>query len=92
MFLGTLTFDLYIPESDSLKGKRFIIKSLKDRLRKRFNVSVAENANDLWQRTTLWVVCVSNDGRHLYSTMQNVRDMIEKEPLIEILNCTVEVS
>ncbi|MBF0316771.1 MAG: DUF503 domain-containing protein [Nitrospirae bacterium] len=92
MFLGTLTFDLYMPEADSLKGKRFIVKSLKDRLRKRFNVSVAEDANDLWQRATLWVVCVSNDGRHLDSTMQGIRGMLEKEPLIEILNCTADVS
>ncbi|MBF0343982.1 MAG: DUF503 domain-containing protein [Nitrospirae bacterium] len=92
MFFGTMTIDLYIPESDSLKAKRFIVKSLKDRLRKRFNISIAEDANDLWQRATLCVACVSNEGQHLDSMLQSVRNMIENEPLIEILNCCIEIS
>jgi uncharacterized protein YlxP (DUF503 family) len=51
MIVGLLTLELYLFEAQSLKEKRIIIKSLKDRIKNKFNVSVAEvDANDLWQR------------------------------------------
>ena len=51
MPVGLLTLEIYIPDSHSLKDKRQILRSLKDRLRARFNVAVAElDHNDAWQR------------------------------------------
>ena len=60
--IGVLTLEIYVEHSRSLKDKRHVIKSLKDRLRDRFNVSVAEIAHlDSWQSSLVSVVTVSND-------------------------------
>lgn len=91
MIVGLLQLDLHIPEAGSLKSKRFVVKSLKDRLRKKFNVSVAEDANDLWQRVSFYVATVSNDTRVVNSTLEGVKNMIEKEPLVELLGYSMEI-
>jgi hypothetical protein len=60
-------------ESHSLKDKRHFVKSLKDRLRSRFNVSVAEiDYQDLWQRGLVSAVTVSPDQAHAEQVLQNV--------------------
>jgi uncharacterized protein YlxP (DUF503 family) len=60
MIIGVLTLELHLPESNSLKSKRIIIKSLKDRIKNKFNVSIAEiDGNDLWQRCVLGAACVA---------------------------------
>jgi uncharacterized protein YlxP (DUF503 family) len=62
MIVGLLTLDLHIPESNSLKAKRWVLRSIKDRIRNKFNVSVAEvGANDLWQRSVIGVAIVANE-------------------------------
>ncbi len=91
MVVGLLTLDLFIPDSGSLKSKRFVLKSLKDRLKKRFNISVAEQSNNLWQRVSLYIACVSNNSQHLNSTLENVKNMIEGEPLLEVLDYSMEI-
>lgn len=60
--IGVLTLEIHIEDSHSLKDKRHVIKSLKDRLRERFNVSVAEiDYLDSWQRSVVAAVTVAND-------------------------------
>jgi len=61
--IGVLTFELHLPQARSLKSKRQVVKGLKDRLRSRFNVAVAEldEHNDLWQRASLAVVSVAGN-------------------------------
>lgn len=60
--LGVLTLEIFVEASQSLKDKRHVVKSLKDRLRDRFNVAVAEIAHlDSWQSSTVAVVTVAND-------------------------------
>jgi uncharacterized protein YlxP (DUF503 family) len=59
MVIGACSLELHIPGNGSLKGKRQIIKSLVVRLRREFNVSVAEvGAQDIWQSAIIGVVCV----------------------------------
>jgi uncharacterized protein len=73
MPVGLLTLEIYIPDSHSLKDKRQVLRSLKDRLRARFNVAVAElDHNDTWQRAQVGVVTVSNDPAHLEQSLQAV--------------------
>ena len=73
MPVGLLTLEIYIPDSHSLKDKRQVLRSLKDRLRARFNVAVAElDHNDTWQRAQVGVVTVSNDPTHLEQSLQAV--------------------
>jgi len=63
--IGVLTLDIHVEHSHSLKEKRHVIKSLKDRLRERFNISVAEIDHlDSWQNSVLAAVTVSNDRVH----------------------------
>ncbi len=90
MIIGLLTLDIFIPEAGSLKSKRFVIRSLKDRLAK-FNVSVAEDANNLWQRTTISIVCVTNDTSHLYSTFEKIKNMVLSEASLEVLKMDIEL-
>jgi uncharacterized protein YlxP (DUF503 family) len=63
MPIGLLTLEIYIPEAHSLKDKRQVLRSLKDRLRGRFNVAVAElDGQDSWQRATIGIVTLSNNA------------------------------
>ncbi|MDP2984404.1 MAG: DUF503 domain-containing protein [Candidatus Latescibacter sp.] len=90
MVVGILRIELFIPESASLKSKRFAIKSIKDRLRSRFNVSVAEVDNgDKWQRASLGVAAVSNETRHIDSIMGNVMNLVHGDRRVEVLEATV---
>lgn len=71
--IGVLTLELRIPDAHSLKDKRHVVKGLKDRLRHKFNVSVAEiDHQDLWQRATVAAVTVSSDHTHAEQVLQSV--------------------
>jgi uncharacterized protein YlxP (DUF503 family) len=71
--IGVLTLELRLEESHSLKDKRHVVKSLKDRLRHKFNVAVAEiDHQDLWQRGVVAAVTVSADHTHAESVLQSV--------------------
>jgi uncharacterized protein YlxP (DUF503 family) len=71
--------ELLIPWSRSLKDRRSAVRGLKDRLRSRFNASVAEVAGqDTWQRATLAVCVVDSDRRQLETTMARVRQLAEE--------------
>ena len=77
MVVGTLQVELTIPGVDSLKDKRMVLRSLKDRVRKSFNVSIAEvDDNDQWQSAVLAVVVVSNDRRFANQVLSKVVDFI----------------
>lgn len=66
MNIGLLELKLHIPYAQSLKDKRMTIRSLKDRLRKRFNVSVSEvNHQELWQRAEIGIVSIGSDPTYL---------------------------
>ena len=91
MVIAALSLTLFIPEVASLKAKRKVIKSLKDRIKARFNVAVAEvGALDLWQRAHLGVVAVSNDERMLNSKMDKLINYIESTGLVEPLTAELE--
>ena len=71
--IAFLTLEIRIEAAASLKDKRQVLRSLKDRLRSRFNVSVSElDPSDLWQRATVGVVSVSGSKDYLRGLMENV--------------------
>lgn len=71
--IGVLTLDIHVEQSHSLKEKRHVVKSLKDRLRERFNVSVAEiDFLDSWQTSVVAAVTVSRDRVHAEQVLQAV--------------------
>src|SRR5207237_7607938 len=71
--VALLTLELRIEAAHSLKDKRQVVRSLKDKLRAQFNVAVAElDHTDLWQRATIGVVSISDSRHYLDGLMQNV--------------------
>jgi len=75
MPIAYLTLEIRIEAAHSLKDKRQVVRSLKDRLRNSFNVSVAEiDVTDLWQRATLGVVSISDSRDYLEGLMRNVEN------------------
>ena len=81
MRVGILRADLHIVGAGSLKEKRRVLRSLKDRLFSRFNVSVAEvGSQDLWQRAEIGVALVALDAKTADATLQKVEAFIRQHP------------
>jgi uncharacterized protein YlxP (DUF503 family) len=79
LVVGILELDLFIPGADSLKAKRMVIRSLKDRIRSNFNVSIAEvGDNDQWQSATVAVALVGTDRQFANQVLSKVVDFTEK--------------
>lgn len=92
MIVGLLTLDLHLLEADSLKSKRLLIKSLKDRIRNRYNVSIAEvDAHNLWQRSVIAMACVANEKRLINQIFEDVRKLIQSIPSVELIDSTMEM-
>ena len=78
MVVGVATVSLHLPAATSLKDKRSVVKRLSSRLRARFNVAVAEVADqDYWGRATVAVACLSTEARHAQSMLDTVVRAIE---------------
>ena len=83
--IGILYVRIFIPHAQSLKDKRSVLKSLKDRVRDRFNVSIAEVGDlDKWQLSTLAAVSVGNDRREIDPVLQHIVSFIGSNPPVEI--------
>ena len=78
MVVGTCELIFQLPDNHSLKGKRQVSRSLVQRIRSRFNVSVAEVADlDRWQTLAIGVSCATNDSRHANEVMSKIVDYAE---------------
>ena len=92
MVVGTCRLELRIPESASLKGKRQILRSIKDRVRSRFNVSIAEVGYlEEWQRATLAVACVSNEAKMVDEMLSKIVDLIERHGVALLVDYDIDV-
>ncbi len=92
MIVGLLTLDLHIPESHSLKSKRMVIKSLIDRIRNKFNVSVAEvDANNLWQRSVIGIAYVANETVIINKVFEKIRTLVLSTHSVELIDSTMEM-
>ena len=81
MIVGILEVDLDIAGARSLKEKRQVLRSLKDRLRQNFNISVAEVADqDVWQSAVLGVAVVATDKQYANQVLSQVVNFIERNP------------
>ena len=93
MIVGTLRVRLLIREARTLKDKRQVVKSIKDRLRNSFNVSVAEvDALDNRQMTELGVAMVSNEAHHVKEALGQIVKALRSHPIAEFLDCEQEVT
>ncbi|MEO0478673.1 MAG: DUF503 domain-containing protein [Planctomycetota bacterium] len=81
MYLGVLQFSMAIPHALSLKDKRSVVRALKDRLRNKFNLAIAEVADlDEWTYATFGAATVGNDIPRINSVLDKVVDMLETWP------------
>ncbi len=86
MVVGVCTLELEIPASHSLKDKRHVVKSLTARVRRDFNVSIAEvDSLDSWQHAVLGIVCVSSDANYARGLLEKVMDNIERSRMDAVI-------
>ncbi|MEJ2537298.1 MAG: DUF503 domain-containing protein [Calditrichia bacterium] len=91
LIIGLLTVDLFLPSSGSLKEKRMVIKAIKDKIRHKFNVSIAEvDFLDKWQRARLAVVQVGNSYSFIEKNMTAIFTLIEANGICEIVEHNLE--
>jgi len=87
MIVGVLTIELVIYASSSLKEKRFIVKSIKDKLKHRFNIAIAEiDYLEKWQRAKFGIVTVGNEYSHVENSIQKVFEYLDNWNDFEIVN------
>ncbi len=92
MIVGTLRIRLVLRDSHSLKDKRQVLKSIKDRLSNKFNVSIAEvDHQDEWQQATLGVAMVGTDTRYVNSVLSKLVDHLRFAPGAELVDYELEM-
>ncbi|MHB0877792.1 MAG: DUF503 domain-containing protein [Anaerolineae bacterium] len=91
--VGVCRLQMHIEASGSLKDKRQIVRSVTNRMRRRFNVAVAEIEDlDNWNLATIGIVCVSNDGAYSQALLNKAVNWLENERLdVEIGDFSIEV-
>jgi uncharacterized protein YlxP (DUF503 family) len=88
--VGVMRIELFIPESGSLKTKRFAVKSIKDRLKSKFNISVAEVDNgDKWQRASIGICGVSNDRQFLETMLNKALDLVYGDRRVQVIDSSI---
>lgn len=92
MIVGTCKVDLHLPGRQSLKGKRRVVNSIKNKICHKFNVSISEiESHDLWQRIVFGIVCVSNERKQVQQVLDNVINFIEKNRDVIIIDYQKEM-
>ncbi|MGA1796775.1 MAG: DUF503 domain-containing protein [bacterium] len=89
--IGVCEIHIHLPAIASLKGKRKIVKGLKDRIRSRFNVSVAElDALDKWQRSVIGIACINKDRVRIDQVLNHVVGVVESTPDVVLTDYFIE--
>ncbi len=89
--LGYYQIEIFIPGALSLKDKRFVVQSLKDKVKKKFNVSVAElDGSETWQRSVIGMAMVSNDHGIIENSFDKIICMLDQDARFEIIDRQIE--
>lgn len=92
MKIGFCSMRFYLHGNHSLKGKRQVVRAMKDRLKNKFNVSVAEVGDlDLWQSIHLGVAAVNSDAQYLDGLLQQVVNFVDHLHLAEMTDSHTEI-
>ena len=87
MVVGIVRFEVHLPAAHSLKDKRQIVRSMKERLRERVRASVAEvEFQDLWQRAAIGVAVVAADGGQVREMLQRARAIVDQYLQAQVLD------
>ncbi len=92
MMIGSCEIEILIYESNSLKEKRHVIKSIIERIKSKFNASVAEvGYNELWNRSLIGIAVVSNNKNLCDESISKVINFIDNDERVEILSVNKEI-
>ncbi len=92
MVVGVGLIRLTIHESNSLKAKRRVVKSVLGKVRSKFDLSIAEvDDQDKWQRCTLGFAVVTNEAGHAHSMLETITAYVESLYLAEITDSQIEI-
>lgn len=92
MIIGSICLELDILEAFSLKDKRRVLKSIKERIKNKFNVSISEiDYKDTWNRTLLAIVTVSDDRSFVDRQLQGVVNFVETIHTVSIMSVSQEM-
>ena len=87
MIIGVVEIELFIPHASSLKSKRGVVKSIKDRIRHQFNVSISEvGYQDKWQRCALAIVTVSTTQKYANQQLDKVRLFFDRVYDVQVID------
>lgn len=91
MHVGLLQVHCHVPDAQSLKDKRRIVRGLLDRARARFSVAAAEvDDQDLWQSAVLGFACVSGDTKHAADVMARLLAWVRESPAVSLVDHELE--
>ena len=92
MVVGTLRLDIHLPAAHSLKAKRSVLNHVKERVRHRFNASIAEVGHqDLWQRTALGVAVVGESPSVVDRVLRDILAVVEREERLAVLDYQISI-
>ena len=87
MVVGIVRVELHLPGAQSLKDKRQVVRSMKERIRERVHASVAEvEFQDLWQRAALGIAVVATDGGQVREMLQSARHIVDQYLQAQVLD------
>ncbi|MCK4538750.1 MAG: DUF503 domain-containing protein [Candidatus Krumholzibacteria bacterium] len=91
MLVACLRIQLHLPGCKSLKEKRFVLNSLKDRLRSRFNLALCEtDYQDKWQRSALAIVTIAGSRKGVDKSVQAIVTFLERQERAVLIECDKE--
>ena len=92
MVVGSLQVRLLVREARTLKDKRQVVRSIRDRLRHEYNVSIAEVDHlDDHRQVTLGIATVGWDTKHVRDSLQKITEALRRHPVAEFVDCTLDI-
>ena len=93
MFVGVLRVEIFIPYADSLKFKRQVVKSITDKIKANFNVSVCEDSkySNLWRRAVIGVACVTCDKNYIDKVFDGVGRIIAEKSDVSLISWEYDI-
>ncbi|MBK6767022.1 MAG: DUF503 domain-containing protein [bacterium] len=88
--VGVLTLELHLPHSHSLKERRSVVSSLKEKAAHRLNVSICEESSDSWQLVRLAFACVAQSEASVEEQFLLIRDFAEQDGRAVVINPRIE--
>ena len=91
MIVGVLSLDIHILNSLSLKDKRMVLNHIKDRVKNKFNVSVAEiDYQDKWQRSLIGIALVTSQKGYAEQVLNKIFHLLDTDDYFEIVQYSIE--